>query len=177
MTDIQRWTDDQLEKMSDDDMRDCVRYVRGTLQGLGLKTDATILTHAICKSIDQSATIARLEAELERVTGERDGLRVLHDSPTWPFVLAFAVRMEAKLAKNRHKGDRDGWLKDAPWPLFVRLLGEMSELERAIREGESPEDIADEAADVANFAMMVADSAALSARQNNDAASVAGKVE
>ena len=150
----------------------------GHVWGVETEGEAIDLARVFNEELDsQSATIARLEAELERVTGERDGLRVLHDSPTWPFVLAFAVRMEAKLAKNRHKGDRDGWLKDAPWPLFVRLLGEMSELERAIREGESPEDIADEAADVANFAMMVADSAALSARQNNDAASVAGKVE
>lgn len=63
--DQQRWTDDQLEKMSDDDMRDCVRYVRSTIHGLGLKTDATILTHAICRSIERDDELSRLRAEVE----------------------------------------------------------------------------------------------------------------
>jgi NTP pyrophosphatase (non-canonical NTP hydrolase) len=92
------------------------------------------------------------------------------DSPTWPHVLAFAERMEAKLAKNRHKGDREAWLKDNPRDLFDRIRQEMIELavemdtERAYREAysdfrahEVAEKIANEAADVANFAMMVAD--------------------
>ena len=101
--------------------------------------------------------------------GERDGLRVLHDSPTWQFVLAFAVRMEAKLAKNRHKGDRPGWLPDQCPPEFLRdkLDEERNELDDAIRLGESVNAVWDEAADEANLCMMRADNyeAALSARQ------------
>ena len=164
MTDIQRWTDDQLEKMSDDDMRDCVRYVRGTLQGLGLKTDATILTHAICKSIDQSATIARLEAELERVRGERDGLREpleglieLHARPgeysaeAWERIAEAFYRETGMLAPG----------KDQPAAMCGTPTGEeRREAYDAWLRGRTERAVA-----------------ALSARQNNDAASVAGKVE
>lgn len=80
------------------------------------------------------------------------------DSPTWPYVLAFAKRMEAKLAKNRHKGDREGWLKDHPLSLCARIGDESRELYEAIEGTESAEVVSNEAADVANFAMMVADS-------------------
>jgi len=90
---------------------------------------------------------------------------LLADSPTWPHVLAFALRMEAKLAKNRHKGDRNGWLKDHPWNLVERVLDETVEVQECFATdgaGETwlvktPEETADECADVANFCMMVAD--------------------
>lgn len=91
---------------------------------------------------------------------------LLADSPTWPHVLAFALRMEAKLAKNRHKGDRKGWLKDNPWNLVERILDETVELQQCFSTDgagagvwllKTPEETADECADVANFCMMVAD--------------------
>jgi NTP pyrophosphatase (non-canonical NTP hydrolase) len=72
--------------------------------------------------------------------------------------------MEAKLAKNRHKGDRDGWLSDHPWNLVERLLDETVEVQQTFKHSrggdiwsEDPEKTADECADVANFCMMVAD--------------------
>jgi NTP pyrophosphatase (non-canonical NTP hydrolase) len=87
------------------------------------------------------------------------------DSPTWPYVLAFAQRMEAKLAKNRHKGDRNGWINCNPDELAFRIRDELAELEDALRlvrhkeniVASEREQIANEAADVANFAMMIAD--------------------
>jgi NTP pyrophosphatase (non-canonical NTP hydrolase) len=79
------------------------------------------------------------------------------ESPTWPHVLAFARRMEAKLEANRHKGNREGWLKDSPFDLFRRLRDEADELGEALRCRSESEVIANEAADVANFAMMIAD--------------------
>lgn len=88
------------------------------------------------------------------------------ESPTWPYVLAFARIMEAKLAKNRHKGNRDGWLKDRPEVLLKRLREETAELKAAISwvtENKVPpsewsvSNAANEAADVANFAMMITD--------------------
>ncbi len=90
---------------------------------------------------------------------------LLADSPTWPYVLAFAKRMEAKLAKNRHKGDRSGWMKDHPWNLVERILDETVEVQECFATdgaGETwmvktPEETADECADVANFCMMTAD--------------------
>jgi len=47
-------------------------------------------------NIQKSETLAAL-----------DSMRLLADSPTLIHVLKFAARMEAKLAKNRHKGDRE----------------------------------------------------------------------
>lgn len=83
--------------------------------------------------------------------------KVKSASKTWPYVLAFAELMEAKLEKNRHKGDRDGWISDSEDELYERLKQESRELGNEIRKYESPEKIALEAVDVANFAMMIAD--------------------
>lgn len=84
-----------------------------------------------------------------------DLIRSLPNSPTWPYVLAFAKTMEEKLAMNRHKGDREGWVKDPVSALMRRLDDEMGELDHAVHI----QSIAagSESADVANFAMMVAD--------------------
>lgn len=80
------------------------------------------------------------------------------ESPTLPYVFQFALRMEEKLALNRHKGDREGWLKDEPAELFIRIQDEMKELADSIHAREHPEEVMLEAADVANMAMMTADS-------------------
>lgn len=80
------------------------------------------------------------------------------DSPTWPFVLAFAKRMEAKLSLNRRKGDRDGWLKMSERELLDRIDDERLELHEAWMCSVTPDEaIAMECADVANFCMMLAD--------------------
>ena len=65
----------------------------------------------------------------------------------------FADAMERKLQANEHKG---GWKHDSAMSLLPRLRQEVQELTRAVGEG-TDEDILSEAADVANFAMMVAD--------------------
>lgn len=77
-------------------------------------------------------------------------------SPTWPHVLTFAELMEHKLDVNRSKGDREAWLKDSPWVLYNRMVDEMVELKNAL-QSVGPHNAIMEAADVANFAMMVAD--------------------
>jgi len=79
-------------------------------------------------------------------------------SETLPYVLKFAERMEAKLEKNRHKGGRENWLGHHPYSLLARLKQEVAELEEALGN-QSFDNITDEAADVANFAMMIADQA------------------
>lgn len=87
-----------------------------------------------------------------------------------PVVKWFAGIMEQKLKKNDHKG---GWLKCDSESLLERLREETEELEnvlgwrkqdtgRSVGEGvqfidTSDEAIANEAADIANFAMMIAD--------------------
>lgn len=74
-----------------------------------------------------------------------------------PAVVDFAHAMEARLAANDHKG---GWKEDSPAQLHARLVEEIAELEgeHSVRsERWNPRRILAEAADVANFAMMIAD--------------------
>lgn len=80
------------------------------------------------------------------------------DSPTWPLVLRFAKLMEAKLEKNRHKGDHHSWRKESTNDLWERVCEELGELDSAILK-QSLQGVAYEAADVANFLMMIADKA------------------
>ena len=78
-----------------------------------------------------------------------------------PVVRAFAEAMELKLRENDHK---PGWKDDDPEILVDRLMEEVGELQYEV-EGLSSnrewpgerEKVLREAADVANFAMMVAD--------------------
>ena len=88
-------------------------------------------------------------------------------SATLPWVRGLAREMEAKLDANRHKGDRNGWRREQVSFLRRRLLEEVAELfhemdtkgvpgipdERKARKAR----IRSECADVANFAMMIAD--------------------
>ena len=67
-------------------------------------------------------------------------------------VRAFARAMESALRENDWKGH---WRYCTGTYLFNRLRGEVNELSRAT----TPEDRLEEAADVANFAMMIADNA------------------
>lgn len=73
-----------------------------------------------------------------------------------PVVQRFAEEMEAKLAANDHKPD---WRNFAPEYLLARLHDEMVELAKAMWDHEYglDVDVVAEAADVANFAMMIAD--------------------
>lgn len=69
-------------------------------------------------------------------------------------VYDFAISMENKLLENDHKAH---WLKAGDAPFFLkRLWGEIEELEDAMLEGMSPDMVEAEAADVACFAMFVA---------------------
>jgi hypothetical protein len=74
--------------------------------------------------------------------------------------------MSEKLAANRHKGDRGGWLRmTRPW-LRRRVDVGLRELDRAIRRyrryptDENAAAVTSEAADAANFLMMLADKCA-----------------
>lgn len=67
----------------------------------------------------------------------------------------FSGLMERKLRLNEHKG---GWEKDTFPELLARLHEEVEELEEAVYSGKEG-NIELESADVANFAMMIADKA------------------
>ena len=97
--------------------------------------------------------------------GIRD--RVMN-SPTMKHVLAFSERMEEKLEMNRHKGDREGWLKEDIEFFLRRIKQETEEVRKLIVNklgtfdldsvtAEDVRDIQKECADVANFCMMLAD--------------------
>jgi len=66
----------------------------------------------------------------------------------------FVGVMLAKLGENAWKSP---WSKSSVKWLRNRLRQEVAELGRAIRNGDTAEAVAREAADVANFAMMIAD--------------------
>lgn len=69
-------------------------------------------------------------------------------------VLWFAEQMEKKLKKNDNKPH---WLDSSPDYLLERLCDEVKELMQARQHGKSPTFVIKECADVANFAMMIAD--------------------
>jgi NTP pyrophosphatase (non-canonical NTP hydrolase) len=77
-----------------------------------------------------------------------------------PEVQRFAVLMERKLRDNDHKA---GWHGDAAVELLARLVEESGELasflvnHRGLPMSAWRQRVAAEAADVANFAMMIAD--------------------
>lgn len=130
--------------------REIVEIDRDTLWGLADDIAAIIAKH-------RSEELLELQRKVEFF---ESGIK----SPTWPHVLRFAVRMEKKLEANRHKGNREGWLKDDPWSLVERILDETVEVQQCFTEGsdgridyKDAEELADECADVANFCMMVAD--------------------
>lgn len=66
----------------------------------------------------------------------------------------FTAIRRKKLVKHKDRGL--SWIDDDAWDLLERLVDEKNELEKAILHG-SPDDIARECANVANFAMMIAD--------------------
>lgn len=67
--------------------------------------------------------------------------------------------MESKLSKNRIKGDRKAWLDTDYQILFDKLQEETEELRHEVYYEDNYEAIISECADVANFAMMIADKA------------------
>lgn len=109
-----------------------------------------------------------LRQQLAEVQGREEYCR--------PEVRWFARKMEERLRANDHKG---GWNNcDTEW-LLGRLNEEVEELEsefdRKERSGHAilrPESIAREAADVANFAMMIADNNRCDALHNTTASPV-----
>ena len=78
-----------------------------------------------------------------------------------PEIIAFAYLMQRQLDRNSHKdskGER-GWKNDDPKDLAIRVVEEAEELkgEAMVMPVPSAAKVRDEAADVANMAMMVVD--------------------
>ena len=71
-------------------------------------------------------------------------------------VAAFALLMEMKLRRHDATRGTSGWINESPDWLLSRLVEEVGELAKAIREGHHRKTVS-EATDVANFAMMIVD--------------------
>jgi NTP pyrophosphatase (non-canonical NTP hydrolase) len=69
-------------------------------------------------------------------------------------VVEFALAMERELRANDHKR---GWAGLTLKQLLNRLREETSELQKALGDGKGVDEVQAEAADVANFALMIAD--------------------
>jgi len=127
-----------------------------TLEGDQLHKDAKfiVLAHNVVPELLD--TISYLKTELERQSQyiQEKGL-TKYELGAWnslrPEVQAFALAMEERLKANDHKG---GWKNESPDWLIRRMRQEFSELEMAI---DYQKNIRHESADVANFAMMIAD--------------------
>ena len=77
----------------------------------------------------------------------------IEDMAARPAVIAFTQDMEAKLRANDHK---NGWADIGLTKLFELLNGEVDELTEALEEDDA-RNVINECADVANYAMMIAD--------------------
>lgn len=83
-----------------------------------------------------------------------DGAGHIITVPVRGVVHDFAVAMEEQLLLNDHKG---GWRDEEISWLIGRAREELAELEDAVRQKRPVLEVLGEAADVGNFAMMVAD--------------------
>lgn len=146
-----------------DQCRYCEATVQPDTEGL-IEPDGTLHSAERCRLVLQQ--LCRLHREEHEKWEKQVRLPV-----RW-----FALAMEAKL---RRKDDErgDSWRQDTPEALMLRLRDEMEELEKlkpsssmlgaALRVLEKPDDpqhraaiaqnVLQETADIANFAMMIAD--------------------
>lgn len=117
-------------------------------------TQAQVLLHGFHPELT-----AELAAEGQVVDREvKEGKRVRVE------VRQFALLMEQQLVKNDYKG---GWQGESPRQLYIRIIDELAELLDAL--GKSAEHVGRETADVANFAMMIADAAGCLKKVSADA--------
>ena len=90
-----------------------------------------------------------------------------------PAILKLAAAMEEKLRQNEHKG---GWNACDHEYLLNRLLDEYQELVKAVAEYDA-EAILEEAADVANFCVMIVDNVFGDMRKSHNDATIPEKGE
>lgn len=99
------------------------------------------------ESSDGYVDITKAIEDAKLAIGNTEEIKV-RNSVDW-----FAKQMERKLKKNDHKG---GWKRCELQYLSMRLTQERKELTEAIASKDTQK-IIDECADIANFALMIAD--------------------
>lgn len=128
--------------------------------------------HAYAKTRDRIAgAIQEAESAIRGEEGRKSGEAVLDmvhdimgakrfsgDSPTKEYVLHFAELMESRLAGNRHKGDREGWLQQSVLTHIKHATKHLLELEAALLHSRvERHDLERLTADCANRLMMARD--------------------
>lgn len=68
----------------------------------------------------------------------------------------FIAMMDRELENNTAKGDRPGWLQMTPEQCLLEIYYHVSKLQKAVRDRDLAR-VAENTADVANMAMMMAD--------------------
>jgi NTP pyrophosphatase (non-canonical NTP hydrolase) len=146
--------------------RDAAQAERDWIQGLANAEYARIREIlGAASGEDTLVACRRLGDSLERASEERDSLRDaldrLHeflDSRWRPVVRIFADAMEREFRANDHK---PGWGDSDAKEMIARLDAEVGELKSVVEGSKSfandSAEILSEAADVANFALIVAD--------------------
>lgn len=84
-------------------------------------------------------------------------------------VADFAISMESKLQENDHKG---GWKECELRYLEDRLLQEVNGVYEAIQQGKSAAEVLKECAEVANFAMMIADNVTIAEKERETSGNI-----
>lgn len=117
-------------------------------------------TASVLRDADSTASGAQVGPASSALSSPDTPAPGLGEDDWRPEVRAFADLMEAKLRANDHK---PGWKGEDWWPLLYRLREETLELQEELAPGSRTDLLAwsarvgREAADVANFAMMIAD--------------------
>jgi len=113
--------------------------------------DMTTEYERLCRDYDMAMEALKQDERLlmKRLPATSSAIR--------PVVQWFAEHMECELRANDHK---PGWQHDSVVSLLARTHEELTELSECLHSGDG-ERIVSEAADVANFAMMLADVAQL----------------
>jgi NTP pyrophosphatase (non-canonical NTP hydrolase) len=107
-------------------------------------------------SLQVEATLNAIAAARAALQGVPVAASNAREAALRPVVEWFADRMEVQLRANDHK---TGWLGHTFDSLRKRLDEEAYELRGAVKDNKGAAEIVREAADVANFAMMIADNA------------------
>lgn len=137
------------------DFRDALERIRADVAEASPHEVAALIDSVLLRHPPHGAeNPAQTGERSAKVEGTRKGDR-------WPTVTVFAEAMRAKLEQHRaEKGGREGWWDDDPMGLANRVAEELRELRGAlILMSPDPRRVLEEAADVANMAMMVADAA------------------
>lgn len=127
-----------------------------------LDSVAELRQYALDGSIAPLDVIVRAETAMQGVVPPSEDevfvpLATVQLFTRWPTVLRFAERMMRKLDQHKAaKGGREGWIRDRSKRLLERAREELKELEEELSKAKMSS-IVDEAADVANMVMMVAD--------------------